>query len=199
MKNGILILNVVLLVLVGVLFYLHFSSRNPSPTKAANSQTASSANAAGFKIAYFEMDSVENAFQLVKDVKAELTRKEEAIGSELERLEKNYRSKVAQYQAQAQGNNMTQVQSEMAQRDVMQMQQSMQSRRQSLEQEYQDFQMRKLKDVKAKIEDYLKQYNNDKGYTYIFAYEPGIFYYKDTTYNITADVIKGLNQQYTKK
>lgn len=199
MKNGLLILNVVLLVLVGVLFYLHFSSKNPSTAKTANNQTAAAANVPGFKIAYFEMDSVENSFQMVKDVKAELTRKEEAIGSELERLEKNYRSKVAQYQAQAQGNNMTQVQSEMAQRDVMQMQQSMQSRRQSLEQEYQDLQMRKLKDVKAKIEDYLKQYNNDKGYTYIFAYEPGIFYYKDTTYNITGDIIKGLNQRYSKK
>jgi outer membrane protein len=196
MKNGILILNVVLLVLVGVLFYLHFSSKNPSTTKAANNQNAT-ATAKDFRIAYFEMDSVENSFQMVKDVKAELTRKEEAIGTELERLEKTYRNKIAQYQAQ--GANMTQVQSEMAQRDVMQMQQSMQSRRQSLEQEYQDLQMRKLKDVKTKIEDFLKQYNADKGYTYIFAYEPGIFYYKDTTYNITGDLIKGLNQLYTKK
>lgn len=197
MKNGILILNVVLLVLVGVLFYLHFSSKNPSAAKTASKQSATAADAKDFKIAYFEMDSVESSFQMVKDVKAELTRKEEAIGTELERLEKNYRNKIAQYQAQ--GANMTQVQSEMAQRDVMQMQQTMQSRRQSLEQEYQDLQMRKLKDVKTKIEDYLKQYNTDKGYTYIFAYEPGIFYYKDTTYNITADVIKGLNQQYAKK
>jgi outer membrane protein len=199
MKNGILILNVVLLALVGVLFYLHFSSNTPSSKKTANNQSTTAVDSKDFKIAYFEMDSVENTFQMVKDVKAELTRKEEAIGTELERLEKTYRNKVSQYQSQAQGNNMTQVQSEMAQRDVMQMQQNMQSRRQSLEQEYQDLQMRKLKDVKAKIEDFLKQYNNDKGYTYIFAYEPGIFYYKDTTYNITADVIKGLNQQYTKK
>jgi outer membrane protein len=199
MKNGILILNVVLLVLVGVLFYLHFSSNTPSSKKTAKNQSTTAVDSKDFKIAYFEMDSVENSFKMVKDVKAELTRKEEAIGTELERLEKTYRNKVAQYQSQAQGNNMTQVQSEMAQRDVMQMQQNMQSRRQSLEQEYQDLQMRKLKDVKTKIEDFLKQYNNDKGYTYIFAYEPGIFYYKDTTYNITADVIKGLNQQYTKK
>jgi outer membrane protein len=197
MKNGLLILNVVLLVLVGVLFYLHFSSKSPAYPKASNNHNVTAATTNDFKIAYFEMDSVENSFQMVKDVKAELSRKEEAIGSELERLEKSYRNKVAQYQAQ--GANMTQVQSEMAQRDVMQMQQSMQSRRQSLEQEYQDLQMRKLKDVKAKIEDFLKQYNSDKGYTYIFAYEPGIFYYKDTTYNITSDIIKGLNQQYTKK
>ena len=197
MKNGILILNVVLLVLVGVLFYLHFSGKNNPSVKASNNAAASSPNSKDFRIAYFEMDSVENSFQMVNDVKAELTRREDAIGNELQQLEKNYRTKVAQYQAQ--GANMTQVQSEMAQRDVMQMQQGMQSRRQSLEQEYQDLQMRKLKDVKTKIEDFLKKYNNDKGFTYIFAYEPGIFYYKDTTYNITKDVIAGLNQQYSTK
>ena len=94
---------------------------------------------------------------------------------------------------------MTQVQSEMATRDMMQLQQNMQSRKQQLDQEYQDFYMRKMKEVKTRIEDYLKEYNAKKGYTYIFAYEPGLFYYRDTTYNITGDVLKGLNEQYKKK
>jgi outer membrane protein len=59
--------------------------------------------------------------------------------------------------------------------------------------------MRKMKDVKNKIEEYLKTYNNEKGYSYIFAYEPGLFYYRDTMYDITNDVIKGLNDIYKKK
>jgi outer membrane protein len=196
MKNGILILNVVLVILVGILFYLHFSSKNTTATKTTQkaadieSQTKSS-------IAYFEMDSLESSFAMVKDVKNELSRKEEAINNELSRMEKAFRNKGAQYQAQ--GANMTQVQSEMAQRDMMQMQQNMQSRKQALDQEYQEFYMRKMKDVKTRIEDFLKDYNNQKGYSYIFAYEPGLFYYRDTAFNITADVIRGLNEQYSKK
>jgi outer membrane protein len=59
--------------------------------------------------------------------------------------------------------------------------------------------MRKMRDVKSRIEDYLKEYNAQKGYSYIVAYEPGLFYYKDTAYNITPDIIKGLNQRYIKK
>ncbi|MFN2440012.1 MAG: OmpH family outer membrane protein, partial [Chitinophagaceae bacterium] len=100
---------------------------------------------------------------------------------------------------QSQGQTMTQVQSEMAQKDVMQMQQSMQNRKQALDQEYQDFYMRKMKDVKSRIEEFLKIYNAQKGFSYIFAYDPGLFYYRDTAFNITADVIKGLNDGYTKK
>jgi outer membrane protein len=197
MKNGILILNAVLLVLVGVLFYLHFSSNsNKTTVKKSDTKTAQNTTP-DFKIAYFEMDSLESSFTMVKDVKSELGKKEESINGELERLERTYRNKAAQYQSQAQ--TMTQVQSEMATRDMMQLQQNMQSRKQQLDQEYQDFYMRKMKDVKTRIEDYLKQYNAQKGYTYIFAYEPGLFYYRDTTYNITADVVKGLNDQYKKK
>ena len=195
MKNGILIFNIILLVLVGILFYLHFSQgRNETIKDTVNHGNQATGD---FKIAYFEMDSIENSFTMVKDVKAELSKKEEAINNELEKLEKNYRNKIAQYQSQ--GANMTAVQSENAQRDVMQMQQNIQNRRQQLEQEYQELQMRKLKDVKTKIEDFLKEYNKDKKYSYILSYEPGLFYYRDSAYNITGDVITGLNGKYTKK
>ncbi len=197
MKNGMLALNVVLLVAVGVLFYLHFSSKGGNPKVDTTVKGAPSSQASGFKIAYFEMDSLEASFAMVNDVKVELGKKEAAINGELSRMEKSYQTKIAQYQQQ--GASMNQVQSEAAQRDVMQMQQNMQSRKQALDQEYQDFHMRKMKDVKSRIETFLADYNATKGYNYIFANDQGLFYYKDTAYNITADVIKGLNGLYTKK
>jgi outer membrane protein len=59
--------------------------------------------------------------------------------------------------------------------------------------------MQKMQDVKTKIENFLKEYNKTKGYAYILAYEPGIIYYRDSTLNITDDLVKGLNEQYSKK
>ena len=200
MKSGILIFNGILLVLIGILFYLHFSTTSSAKTKTAgvkseNGSTAATAD--DFKIAYFEMDSLEASFSMVKDVKDELSRKEDAVTSELRRMEKAYQDKLGRYQAQAA--TMTQVQSESATKDMMQMQQQMQNRKNALDQEYQDFYMRKMKDVKTKIEDYLKTYNADKGYSFILAYEPGLFYYRDSVYDITDDLIKGLNSSYTTK
>jgi outer membrane protein len=199
MKSGIIIFNAILLVLIGILFYLHFSSTPKAKTVASNVKTAgtTTTNPDDFKIAYFEMDSLEASFDMVKDVKTELSRKEDAVTSELRRMEKSYQDKLGRYQAQAA--TMTQVQSESATKDMMQMQQQMQNRKQSLDQEYQDFYMRKMKEVKTKIEDYLKAYNAEKGFTYILAYEPGLFYYRDSTYDITDDLIKGLNNTYKKK
>lgn len=197
MKSGLLIFNIILLLLVGVLFYLHFSSGAKPKGAAAVTKTPAAVANGDFKIAYFEMDSLENSFAMVKDIKAELSKKEEAVTAELSRLEKSYRDRAAYYQGQAA--TMNQVQSEAATKEMMQMQQQIQNKKQSLDQEYQDFYMRKMKDVKTKIEEFLLEYNNNKGYSYIFAYEPGLFYYRDTAYNITGDVIKGLNGLYKKK
>lgn len=197
MKSGIIIFNIILLLLIGVLFYLHFSAspKNKVIAPAATNSKAAPTDAS-FKIAYFEMDSLENSFAMVKDVKSEISKREVSINNELTRLEKLYRDKASRYQSQAA--TMNQVQSEAATKDMMAMQQQMQSKKQGLEQDLQDFSMRKLKDIKWKIETYLETYNNTKGYSYIFAYEPGLFYYRDTAYNITGDVIKGLNETYKK-
>jgi outer membrane protein len=199
MKSGSIIFNAIVLVLIGVLFYLHFagSSKPKSASAAVGTSASSSADPKDFRIAYFEMDSLEDSFSMVKDVKNELAREEDAINAELARMEKQLRDKANRYQGQAA--SMSQVQSELATKDMMQTQQEMQNKKSQLEQRYQDLQMRKMKDVKTKIEEYLKQYNQDKGYAYIFANEPGIFYYRDSMYNITGDVIKGLNDTYGKK
>lgn len=197
MKNISTILSVIALVLIAVLFYFQFSSGSSTKISSKSTSNDSTFNNGDFRIAYFEMDSLENNFEMVKEVKTELTKKEEAINNELSRLEKNYRDKITKYQNQ--GATMTQVQSEAAQRDVMQMQQNIQNRKQALDQEYQDFYMRQMKSVKDKIEGFLKEYNASKGYSYIVAHEPGLFYFRDTTYNITQDVIKGLNELHQKK
>jgi len=144
------------------------------------------------------MDSIENSFFMVKDVKKELGNEEERVNNEMSGLERNYRNKITQLQKQAQ-TGMSQVQSENANREVLQLQESITGRKKELDSKYQDLYMRKMRDVKSKIEAFLQTYNAQKGYSYILAYEPGLFYYRDTAYNITKDVIVGLNEQYKKK
>ena len=197
MNRGLIILNVVLLLAVGILFYLHFTSSKTIGVKKTTDNKPLAQKDTDCRIAYFEMDSIENSFALVKDVKNELGREEDKMNSEMASLEKKYRDRIAQFQNQA--STMTQVQSEMANREVLQMQETIKGKKQELDSKYQELYMRKMRDVKSKIEEYLKEYNTQKGYSYIVAYEPGLFYYKDTAYNITPDIIKGLNQRYDKK
>ncbi|RYZ50443.1 MAG: OmpH family outer membrane protein [Chitinophagaceae bacterium] len=199
MKNVSLILNVILLVAVAVLFYLHFSGTKTTaqPKIASSTNHTATAGKGDFKIAYFEMDSVNNNFVLIKDVKSELSKEEEKINSELTRLQKSYNDRITHYQGQA--NSMSQVESENANRDILQLQDKIRTTKQTMESRYQDLYMRKMQDVKLKVEDYLKEYNSNKGYSYILAYEPGFIFYRDSALNITSDLINGLNAKYKKK
>ena len=59
--------------------------------------------------------------------------------------------------------------------------------------------MRSQLSLKKSIEEFVAKYNETRQYSYIVSYEQGLFYYKDTMYNITADLIKGLNDEYKNK
>ena len=110
--------------------------------------------------------------------------------------QRRYNDLISKYQSQKQ---MSQVESENANRDILQMQETIRNKKQELDQKFQSMYMQKMQDVKVKIEKFLLEYNKGKGYSYIFAYEPGFMYYRDTMFNITNDLVKGLNEEYTAK
>jgi outer membrane protein len=196
MKNGLLIWNVILTLLIGYLLIIHFSSGKPTSTKERSVASDTAQSGRNFSIAYFEMDSVEANFDMVKDVKAELSKKEDAINTELENLSKKFQQRYNYFQNKAQGGTLTQTESEAASQELKNMDDQIKNRKEALNQEYGDFASKKMKDIKTRIEEFVKEYNQTKNYSYIVAEEPGFFYYKDTIYNITGDVIRGLNGQY---
>ena len=149
-----------------------------------------------FRIAYFEMDSVAANFELVKDVKLELSKKEEGVTREMERLGKNIQQKYAYYQNMAEAGTLSQADSEKAGQEIKKLDDDMKIKKQQLDQEYFDLRTRLETDIKNKIEEFCVDLNKDQKYNYIISYEQGLFFYKDTTYNITKELVKGLNEKY---
>ncbi len=196
MKNGLLIWNVILTLVAGYLLVAHFSGKKSNGSSATAVGGDSTAAPGNFKMAYFEMDSVEAHFSLVKDVKAELSKKEDAINAEVDRLAKNMQQKYKFYQDKAQAGSMTMAEQEAAGQELKNLDDQLKARKQTLDQDYSDYAMKQMKDIKSTIETFLKEYNKDKNFSYIVSYEQGLFYYKDSALNITSDVIKGLNSQY---
>jgi outer membrane protein len=68
-----------------------------------------------------------------------------------------------------------------------------------LEQNLYKFEEAERTKIRKKIEDYIKEYNKQKNYSYIFAYDAsGFIYNKDTLFNITNELLLGLNTEYKK-
>ena len=197
MKNAAVILNAVLLIAVAVLFYLHFSSGKTASKPVVKGSSKTETAATAFKIAYFEMDSIQNSFSMVKEVTSELNQKEQAMMNDLARMEKALYDKANEYQNRASA--MSATESEMATNDMNQRRRSYEMQREKYQQEYQDYSIRRTNEIKQAIQEFLKEYNKSKQFSYIISNEPGFIYFRDTVYNITDDVVKGLNDKYPAK
>jgi outer membrane protein len=196
MKNISTLLSALALILVAVLFYLHFNHQEEVKKIREENDKQKRTNA-GVTIAYFEMDSVENSLDYVKDAMEKFKVKEQQMNIQLNGLKNNYQRRIEEWNRK--GQTMTQTESEAAQREYNQMNENYQTQKQKLEMELQDLQFKMAQEMNKTIEDYLKKYNKDKGYSYIMTSQPGLIYFKDTAHNITRDLISGLNLEYKSK
>ncbi|MCU0395155.1 MAG: OmpH family outer membrane protein [Chitinophagaceae bacterium] len=196
MKNLSTILSGAALAGVAVLFFLHFSGNtNNNPVKKPAADPNSHTHG---QIAYFDMDSVEQHYDFVKEVREELKKQESNISNELNNMKKGYMNRIQQLQAKAAG--MSQQEGEAAQAEINQMQMNLQQKEAKLTQELQEKQFKMMQEINEKIASFLKEYNANKHYSYIISRSPGDFIYlTDSTFNITEDLIKGLNAGFKKK
>lgn len=193
MKNVSLGLNVVLVLAVVVLFYLHFSGKKAT-VQAVDTK---SIPAGSFKIAYFEIDSIQTQFEYYKEIQKGLEAKDQEVTRQLNALKNAFAAKYQELQRSAQ--SLTQAELASRQQELQQMDKTYQGKEQMLTSELQEESIRKRQDVQKKIKEFLEAYNKDKGYSYIFSNLSDLLYFKDTAYDITKDVVNGLNQKYKKK
>lgn len=196
MKNFIPGLTVVLALAVVVLYILHFSSGQKPTVFSAGNKTVPEGN---FKVAYFELDSIQNQFDYYKEISSSIQSKAQDNNKQLGEMKNAFANKYQELQKSAQ--TLTQAELASKQQELIQLEKTFQSKEQMMNNELQDESMRKLQDVKKKIDDFLKEYNNKREYAFIIGHNPeaGLLYYKDSAYDITADLIKGLNAKYKKK
>jgi outer membrane protein len=102
-------------------------------------------------------------------------------------------------QLQQKAATMNQQEQANAMEEINKMQQQLQERKQGIDNDLFNYNSKMKEDILNRIQDFLKVYNKDGRYSYIFSYEPGFMFYKDSTLNITPDVIAGLNELAEKK
>ena len=190
MKPNSWIVNGVMALAIIVLFVLHFNS-NSTPVKS------SALAAGGVKVAYFEIDSIQNSYNFFKDVREALQAKDVENAKQLTGLKNAFAIKYQELQKN--GQFLSQAEIGARQQELAQLEKNYTNREQQLASEMQEESFKRLQEVKQKIEAFLVNYNKNKEFAYIFSSNPDLMYYKDTAYDITADIVKGLNAEYKPK
>jgi outer membrane protein len=191
MKNLSLVLNIVLLVAVVVLFYLHFSG--PKSQTAASGSDSSLAY--DMKIAYINSDTVLKYYDYLKVNKEKL----EAKGK---KLNDDYRNRVLSLQNEIQAyqrnvSSMTLGQARSAEEDLGKKQQNLQMYEQSLAQQMMQEENKLNKELYERITAFLKTYGKEKGLQVVLKYDQtSDVLFGNEPLDISQDVIKGLNDAY---
>lgn len=197
MKKALLIINIILIIAVGYLYYLNFRKNVTQTKKDVKVLINTEKSETPLRVAYFELDSLENHYSYFKKIKGEFEKKQAAANNELLALQKKYQNRAAELQKKAQ--TMTPQEQEAAMNEMNEMQQKLQVRKQNSDNELFNYNSKMNEDILNRIQNFLKKYNSDGKYSYVFSYQPGLMFYKDSTLNITDDVIKGLNELETEK
>ncbi len=195
-------LNIVLLFAVAVLYYLHFSGKKKE--EAAQKKPAAQAlpvtNAASFPTtAYVDFDSINTNVAFIKQNKKELEEEQTQIITEYKNACRQQEIEKANFIKR--GSSITQKEAEEFQNKWLGTQQEIEGAKQSKGQQLADKGSKLMDKIQSTIKDFLKDYNKDKNYTYIFATGAGYDYlfYKDSSQNITPEIITGLNEKMTLK
>ena len=196
MKNLSLVLNAVLVLAVGILYYLHFSGKKQAETKPKIIAPKITGNETGhMAIAYVEMDSLNDNIIYIKTKRKELEAEQKKIETDWENSCKGLENKKDEFLKK--GNAITQEMAQQFQGELLQEKQQIDDRRQSLSQQLNERSYKFMDDIQKKLKDFLGEYNSQKNFTYIFTTGTGLDYmvYKDSSLNITDDVIAGMNEK----
>jgi outer membrane protein len=198
MKNFSIGLNILLLIAV-IFLYVKVFSGNSSSQKVEKKTIATSGEKIKDDIAYVELDSLNEKITYIKTRRTELETEQRSIETEWQNGYRNLENQKNAFLKK--GNAITQQDAERFQGELMQQQQQIDGKKQNLTQKLSEKSYRFMDDIQKKLKDYLNEYNKDKNYRYILTTGTGLDYmvYKDSALNITADVIKGMNEKMSEK
>lgn len=149
------------------------------------------------KIAYVEVDSIMSQYKYWKEVTKLMQSKEANIQKTLQGKQQSLQQAAANFQQGIQQNKYSQQQAQNIQANLQRQAQEGDALQQRLGTEYQKEVDKYNKALSDSIHHFLAEYNKDKKFSVIFAKQGDNILYAQDAFDITDQVVAGLNKRYT--
>ena len=171
------------------------SCNNQSPKLDDQPVAEDSTQTAGLKIAYVEVDSLMTQFEFAKEKTKELEKKSLNARNTLTQKGNQLQAAANNFQQKIQNNSFTsREQAESVQAALQRQQNDLAALQARLENELASEQQKFLQALQDSLNNFLEIYNKDKKYDMII--NKSAILYAGKKYDITQDVINGLNKRY---
>ena len=174
------------------------SCNNESP-KMDEAPANDNVAAGGLKIAYVEVDSLMTQYEFCKEKSLDLQKKSNNARNTLNQKGQQLQSAAANFQQKLNNNAFTsREQAESQQAAIQRQQQSLQELQVRLENELATETQKYNTGLRDSLSHFLDAYNKDKKYDLILTKQGDNILYAAKRFDITNDVINGLNKRYKK-
>ena len=176
---------------------LAFRACNKQNSQAENkSESNTKAAPTSMKIAYVEVDSIMSQYKFCKDYSLILQKKGQNIQSTLASKQQALQAAAANFQQKVQQNAYTREQAEAIQAGLQKQSADLQGLNQRLSNEFQVETEKYNAALRDSLRHFLNEYNKDKKYSLILSKAGDNLLYADKAFDITNDVVAGLNKAY---
>ena len=207
-KTLSLALNVVLIVAVGILYYLHFNSGHaagPSVEVSKKDTIVSTKlelpqQLQTVAILYINADTLFEKYEYVKDVKKEAQAKQANLESRYNQKTQKFQEDYMAYQQKASSGNISQDDAKDTEEDLMKRKSELEGMEQDLNKLLEETQ-KKNSFVQTEITAFFKEYAKGKNLSYVLAYtsQSGGVLFANDNLDATKELLDALNAQYLAK
>jgi outer membrane protein len=197
MKIANIVTNAVLAAAVVVLFILHFAGGRETVAEDGHGVKRDSIAMADISIAYFNMDSVMARWDLYFDYQQELQKRQTDMETEFSGRTEKYYQNVQDAQYKVQRGLVTRSEAEQLQQQLADEQQNLMNLQNQYTSQLQEEGLVKNRKLLDMIERYVRELSEQNGYAYVYSYSfGGNLIYGAEPFDITDDVVKGLNERF---
>ena len=151
----------------------------------------------GLKIAYVEIDTLMSQYNFCKDYTILMNKKGENIRATLASKERALQANAAELQKKYESNQFTtKEQVEQAQMSLAKQQQDLQMLNERLMNDFAEEQAKYNNEMRDSIQAFLREYNKTKKFDYIISKAGDKILMANSKYDITNEVVSGLNKRY---
>lgn len=182
---------------LGGIMALSLNSCNQQKQQETKKETAEAATESAQKIGYVEIDTLMSQYNFCKDYTLLMNKKGENIRNTLASKERALHNQAADLQKKYESNAFTtRDQLESAQMALAKKQQDLQALNDQLMTEFANEQAKYNNQLRDSLQAFLKEYNKTKKFDIIISKAGDNLLYANPKYDITNDVVKGLNKRY---
>ncbi len=203
-------LNIVLVIAVAVLYYLHFSSSKTcagvdpvagDSTALAKPHVLMPKEIKASKIVYVNTDVINEKFEYIRDLSNVARTKQESFENVYKRKAKDLQDRYQDFQQKGSQGLLSENQTRQAQEELAKGKAELDQMEATHQQMMEEMQIDNEKALKM-LTDYIKDYNKSSQYNYILSYSSSpmsaVLGVNDSL-DITNEIIEGLNLQYRAK